>query len=92
MSPRDDTPPDPDPDPDADAFDQLRHDLKTSLTVAYVRSQLVARMVRHSSGLTEPERVAMLDGLAAIEQALRTMVPLIDGIGRDPPPEQDNTG
>jgi hypothetical protein len=88
MSPRDDTP----PDSDANAFDGLRHDLKTPLTVAYVRSQLVARMVRRSSALPEPERIAMLASLAAIEQALRTMIPRIDGIGRDPTHEQDTTG
>jgi hypothetical protein len=86
MFPRDNTP------PDAVAFDQIQHALKTHLTIAYVRSQLVARMVRRSSALTEPERVAMLDSLAAVEQAVRTMVPLIDGIGRDPTHEEDNSG
>jgi signal transduction histidine kinase len=87
MSPRDNTP----PNPDADAFDGLRHDLKTPLTTAYVRSQLVARMVRRSTTLTEPERVAMLESLTAIEQALRNMVPLIDSIHRDPTHERENT-
>jgi hypothetical protein len=81
MSPGSDAP----PDPHADPFDHLRHDLKTPLTTAHARAQLVARMVRRSPSLTDLERGAMLASLAAVEQALRAMVPFIDGIGRDPP-------
>jgi signal transduction histidine kinase len=80
------------PDPRDVAFDQLRHDLKTPLTAISARAQLVARMVRRSSGLTELERGAMLDSLAAIEQAVRAMVPRIDGIGRDPPDGREDAG
>lgn len=91
MSFGDDSP----PDRASDRHDRLRHDLKTPLTVAHARAQVVARLVRRSPALTEPEREAMLDGLAAIEQAVRAMVPLIDGIGADPstrdpgPPDDD---
>jgi hypothetical protein len=65
-----------------DPHDRLRHDLKTPLATAHACAQLVARMMRRSSSLAELERTGMLDGLAAVEQALRAMVPLIDGIGR----------
>jgi signal transduction histidine kinase len=72
------------PEPDADPFDRLRHDLKTPLTIASARAQLLRRQVLRSSSLTELERSAMLDGLAAIEAAVRAMVPVVDGICRDP--------
>lgn len=86
MSPGDDTP----PDGPSDALAQLHHELKTPLTVAHARAQLVARMVRRSPSLTEPERGAMLASLAALELALRAMLPLIDGIGRTRP--EDHQG
>jgi hypothetical protein len=75
----------PPPDPYADPLDQLRHDLKTPLTSISTRTQLVARMVRRSSSLTELERSAMLDSLAAIVAAVQVMVSGIDGIGRPSP-------
>jgi hypothetical protein len=81
MSAGDETPRDHAPD----RFDQLCHDLKSPLTTAYARTQLVARMIRRSTTLSELERGTMLDGLAAVEQALRAMGPLIDGISSTPP-------
>jgi hypothetical protein len=61
--------------------DQLRHDLKTPLTLIAARAYLLARSIRRSSSLTDGERGTMLDGVAAIEEAVRTMVITIDGIG-----------
>jgi signal transduction histidine kinase len=63
--------------------DQLQHDLKTPLTTISARAQLVARMVRRASALTELERGAMLDSLGAINAAVAAMVVTIDGIGRE---------
>ena len=75
----------PDASPDRDDLDSLRHDLKTPLTTIYARAQLVTRKVRRSSSLTEAERDALLHSMAAIEEAVRAMVPRIDGIGRGSP-------
>lgn len=77
--------PAPDASPERDDLDSLRHDLKTPLTTIYARAQLVTRMVRRSPSLTEVERDALLNSMAAIEEAARAMVPRIDGIGRGPP-------
>jgi K+-sensing histidine kinase KdpD len=63
-----------------DALDQLRHDLKTPLTLISARAYLLARGVRRSSSLSEGERGRMLDGVAAIEEAVRAMVIMIDGM------------
>ena len=63
-----------------DALDQLRHDLKTPLTLIAVRAHLLARRVRRSSSLSNGERGTMLEGVAAIEEAVRAMVITIDGM------------
>jgi signal transduction histidine kinase len=60
--------------------DQLRHDLKTPLTMISAHAYLVARSVRRSSSLSDEEQGQMLDGLAAIEGAVRAMVIMIDGM------------
>jgi K+-sensing histidine kinase KdpD len=62
-------------------LDQLRHDLKTPLTTIHGRAQLLERAIRRSSSLPEDERARMLDGIAAIERAVRDMVMAIDGFG-----------
>ena len=66
------------PDPYLDPRDQLRHDLKSPLTTISGRAQLLTRMVRRTSSLTELERGTMLDGLAAIETTVRTLVTRFD--------------
>jgi hypothetical protein len=66
----------------AEARDQLQHDLISPLTVITGRAQLLARMIQRSS-LMEPERGAMLDGLATIEAAAHTLVTQIDAFGRE---------
>jgi signal transduction histidine kinase len=68
-----------------DAADRLRHELKTPLTTIYARAHLLGRTVRRSSALSEEERATMLGGLAAIEDAVRTMSAEIDKIGRPSP-------
>lgn len=62
-------------------FDQLRHDLKTPLTTIHGHAQLLGRAVRRSASLTDDERAQMLAAVAAIESAVRAMVPLIDSMG-----------
>ena len=69
--------------PAHDPSDQLRHDLKTPLVAIHGRAQLLARAVRRSRSLSDAEREAFLDGLTAIEGAVREMVTLIDDIGRE---------
>ena len=66
-----------------DPSDQLRHDLKTPLVAIHGRAQLLARAVRRSRSLSDAERETFLDGLTAIEGAVRDMVTLIDDIGRE---------
>ncbi len=61
-------------------YDQLRHDLKTPLTLIAARAYLLARRVRRSSSLSDEEQGRMLDGVAAIEEAVREMVIMIDGM------------
>jgi hypothetical protein len=71
-----------------DALDQLRHDLKTPLTLIVARAYLLARSVRRASSLSDGERGTMLEGVAAIEEAVRAMVITIDGMagrGADAP-------
>jgi K+-sensing histidine kinase KdpD len=62
-------------------LDQLRHDLKTPLTTIHGRAQLLGRAIRRSPSLPEDERARMLAAVAAIETAVRAMVPLIDSLG-----------
>ena len=69
--------------PAHDPSDQLRHDLKTPLVAIHGRAQLLARAVRCSRSLSDTERETFLDGLTAIEGAVREMVTLIDDIGRE---------
>jgi hypothetical protein len=63
-----------------DAVDQLRHDLKTPLTLIAARAFLLARSIRRSSSLSGGERGTMLEGVVAIEEAVRAMVITIDGM------------
>ena len=71
------------PDEAAEARDRLQHDLISPLTTISGRAQLLARMIRRSATLTEPERSTLLDGLATIEAAVRTLVSRIDAFGRE---------
>ena len=77
------SPDDPDVDPPLDPFDQLRHDLKTPLTTIHGRAQLLARSVRRSPSLSDAERARLLEGLVAIEAAVRVMVTVIDAMGAE---------
>ena len=81
MSPWDDHP----PDPSAVARHHLQHDLLSPLTNISGRAQLLTRMVRRSSSLTELERGAMLDGLAIIQEAVRVQAAHIDAFGCEDP-------
>ena len=76
-------PDDADDVPQPDALDQLRHDLKTPLTTIRARSQLLGRAIRRSPSLTDDERARMLETLATIDEAVRTMVTVIDAMERD---------
>jgi hypothetical protein len=71
-----------------DAFDQLRHDLKSHLTTIYARAHLLGRAIRRLSSLTDEERAKMLDGVVTIENAVREMVTVVDGIT---PPASDGS-
>jgi signal transduction histidine kinase len=71
-----------------DPVDQLRHDLKSPLTTIRGRAYLLARAVQRTPSLTEQERRAMLDGVAAIEAAVAAMVDVIDTL-RDERTEGD---
>ena len=64
-----------------DATDQLRHDLKTPLTTIYARAHLLGRAIRRAPGLSDAEQARLLEGVAAIEVAVRSMVAVVDGIG-----------
>jgi signal transduction histidine kinase len=71
-----------------DAVDQLRHELKTPLTTIAGHAYLLTRRVRRASSLSDGEQGRMLDGVAAIEEAVRAMVVMIDGVrgtSTDPP-------
>jgi hypothetical protein len=63
--------------------DQFRHDLKSSLTTIHGRAFLLARSVRRSPSLGDAERTQMLEGVAAIEAAVRQMVTVIDSLGHE---------
>jgi signal transduction histidine kinase len=69
--------------PSPDALDQLRHDLKTPLTTIHARAQLLGCAIRRSPFLTDDEQARMLETLATIDEAVRTMVTVIDAMGRD---------
>jgi signal transduction histidine kinase len=75
-------PDDADDVPPPDALDQLRHDLKTPLTTIRARAQLLGRAIRRSPSLTDDEQAQMLESLATIDEAVRTMVTAIDAMGR----------
>jgi hypothetical protein len=85
-----------DPLPAYGPGDQLRHDLKSSLTTIHARAQLLGRAVRRSRALPADERTRMLAGVDEIEAAVREMVARIDAMARersdrtddgtDPPP------
>jgi signal transduction histidine kinase len=77
MSPRDDLP----PSPYTAARNQIQHDLLSPLTIISGRAQLLARLVRRSSSLTERERGALLEGMAIIQDAVRIQAVCIDTIG-----------
>lgn len=59
-------------------FDQLRHDLMNPLATIRGRAQLLARAVDRSLGIDEDERVRLLRGLAAIDQAVVAAVEVLD--------------
>src|SRR5687768_11531561 len=60
--------------------DQLRHDLKSSLTTISARTQLLARHIRRASSLQEEERTRMLAGITAMETAVQTLCAVIDAM------------
>jgi len=64
-----------------DPHDQLRHDLKASLTIVSGRAQLIARAIRRSPSLTDAERAGMLENLAVIDGAVLALVARIDALG-----------
>ena len=63
------------------AADQLRHDLKTPLTVISGQAQLLARAIRRAPSLNDEDRTRLLAGVTTVESAVREMVVAIDGIG-----------
>ena len=64
-----------------DAVDQLKHDLKTPLTTISVRAYLLGRAIRRAPSLTDAERGTILEGVVAIETAVRTVTARIDAMG-----------
>jgi signal transduction histidine kinase len=64
-----------------DAVDRLRHDLKSPLTTIHGRAYLLGRAIRRAPAVSDEERARMLEGVAAIEVAVRTMVAVVDSIG-----------
>ena len=83
--------PDDDPDPDNGAAARLRHDLKTPLTTISARSQLIARWTARSRSLDDADRARTLASLAAIDDAVRQLLAVIDAMGPHGPgdPEAD---
>lgn len=69
--------------PPLDPYDQLRHDLKTPLTTISGHAQLLGRVIRRSPSLRDDERARMLERLATIEAAVRTMVRVIEAMERE---------
>ena len=78
------------------AVDQLQHDLKTPLTTIYARAYLLGRAIRRAPSLADDERGQMLEGVLAIETAVRAMSAVVETIaspspdGLAPPPEGDH--
>lgn len=66
------------PGPDAAARDRARYKLGNPLTVIAVRTQLLQRQIERSSALSEQERTAMLDQVAAIVENARDLEIQID--------------
>lgn len=60
------------------AFDELRHDLLNPLATIRGRAQLLIRAVERSISLEDDERARLLRGLAAIDQAVLTLVEVLD--------------
>jgi len=75
----------PDPDPALTERNHTQHGLNTPLTVILGRAQLLTRAVQRSSALPELERVALLDGLAAIEAAARVLATQVAAFGYEEP-------
>ena len=71
------------PDPSAAARSQRQHDLLSPLTIISGRAQLLARLVRRSSSLTERERDALLEGLTIILEAVQVQAARIDSFGHE---------
>jgi hypothetical protein len=72
------------PQPSDLSRDQLlRHELKSPLTTILGRTQLAIRAIERASSLDAEARVRLLLHLAVIETAVRALVVVIDGIGRD---------
>ncbi|MFN8594171.1 MAG: histidine kinase dimerization/phospho-acceptor domain-containing protein [Thermomicrobiales bacterium] len=69
----------PAPDPAATPDDQIRHDLKTPLTVISAHAQLLRRRILRAAPLGALEREAMLGDLASIEAAVQALVTRLDG-------------
>jgi hypothetical protein len=69
---------DPNPQPDRRSNLRDRHALNTPLTLILIRSQLLSRRVGGSPSLPEPERAALLAGLAAIEAAAHQLGHAVD--------------
>jgi signal transduction histidine kinase len=67
----------------ADAVDHLRHELITPLTTISGRTQLLARLIWRSPTLVYEERVAMLEGITAIETGVETLRTVIDTISEE---------
>ena len=61
-----------------ESFDQLRHDLLNPLATIRGRAQLLSRAVERSGSIDDDERARLLRGLAAIDQAVRTAVEVLD--------------
>ena len=62
----------------ADSFDELRHDILNPLATIRGRAQLLIRAIERSISLEEDERARLLRGLAAIDQAVLTLVEVLD--------------
>ena len=65
----------------ANGPDHLRHDLLTPLTTIAGQTQLLARAISRSPSLAAGERVAMLEGITAIETGVETLRAVINRLG-----------
>lgn len=61
-----------------ESFEQLRHDLLNPLATIRGRAQLLTRAVERSITIDNDERVRLLRGLAAIDQAVFAAVEVLD--------------